>query len=317
MRPLLQLAHLINHAKASQVVLEHQRVVAVVEIHSRDLLPGYEVALGLVSQRSVSARVPRLKCLSLVMRVVVLVEWLLHQAVVVVVVGRLALSPQKEVAVPRVPLAQDADLAHVELVVLLLFSICNSVAHQLILHIQNILASFQAADQHILLTLSERLLHPVVLSTDSSTLRSSQEHVVIELLRAQVLLEELLPLPIEDKIGALLHSTQHLLDLLIHIDYGRLLLALVLRQVVELHLVSFDCICFYIYSIEVGQVQRKLDNLSVALLILHKQVVQGFFLVELVQKSFEKTDVRRCELLEQELNDVNLFDEDLLLYLQL
>jgi hypothetical protein len=40
MRPLLILAHLVHHAEATQMVLEHQGIVAVIQVHRRDLLPG-------------------------------------------------------------------------------------------------------------------------------------------------------------------------------------------------------------------------------------------------------------------------------------
>ena len=55
MGPLLLLTHLVHHAEATQRVLKHERVVAVVQVHRGDL----------VSRNQVSGRlVPHLEPLS-------------------------------------------------------------------------------------------------------------------------------------------------------------------------------------------------------------------------------------------------------------
>lgn len=48
MRPLLLLAHLVHHAETAKMVLKHERVVAVVQVHCGDLLSWNQVSGRLV-----------------------------------------------------------------------------------------------------------------------------------------------------------------------------------------------------------------------------------------------------------------------------
>lgn len=60
MWPLLILAHLVHHAEAAQMVLEHQGIVTVIQVHRRDLLPRNQRPRRLITHLVPVARVSRL-----------------------------------------------------------------------------------------------------------------------------------------------------------------------------------------------------------------------------------------------------------------